>query len=581
MRPVGATVFPASRAGEGPFASMTFGYPRRPWYRRWLVPPLLWRLDRVLVTRFPLVWRTKAIFFLVGSTVVANAVLYLWGSRTPVALASIPDVASVQAWLRVVSFWVLALWAYVQLRRPIHEMERRRYARLTALHFFCFLTAFANPVAYALPVVGRIAALVPDDAHEESYAFLKQNVFVPCLQQDWLYDNHETVERALAVYGYPSVELPPGGRGLGYGCADVLARTGVSAYDNVPGIQGRVGSVQEAKVFVRNGAWSYANREAGLRYYAPLALLLSVLLTLGVCGRQRATRSLGHYRGRFLTLPRISLPLPRWVRRIESHLLTTNPLVWSSRAPSVLFYAGVICGGAVALALLPVVGGFVPRDPAALVSLGGMILAGLWGVSQFGVALPGADPKRNYVALLCAMGLWGMLCILLGLTAGLVSHKWGESLGTLGALLPLALTVVTGRFGLRFGLKTFWIAVGIGYLGGTTLLYLAFIGLVLLSAAGRMAIVGVALAVPLVGWALRRRRGRPVSFVKAVTAIVWVTLAPAMATVASIAIVSGAGIRSGGVGTLAGVLVGSGLLLLLVLPPLRTLLRYRYGPAAS
>ncbi len=401
-------------------------WPHRPWYRRLLTPPALWRLDRFLVTQYPLVWRTRILFFVFGSAVVANGALLWAGSVYPVAadgLPSLGDVANIMTVLYGIGAVVLLLWGYLQYRSPLHELSLRRYGLLTALYAACIFSVLVNPVFFVVPLVNRMADVVTDGQFRADFAFHEANGFWVCSPNltEPFAERREEIVTALARYGVES-EFGYSSESLGrdgYFCGDderVPMPSLMTSGDNpqpIWSLRETLESIREARAFANDGAGAYAHHVHHLPRYVFLSLALGALLTLLVSQENVWRRTFDPYGNRF-SLPRLVPPLPRFMQRLDDHLVANRPLLWSTRAHTFAYFTATF-GIVLIVALLGLVGAFV-EDPSELVqammdnvgqvaglvlllAVGG-ILSGAWAVYQRRIDLRFRSVSDNQRALL-------------------------------------------------------------------------------------------------------------------------------------------------------------------------------------
>ena len=174
----------------------------------------------------------------------------------------------------------------------------------------------------------------------------------------------------------------------------------------ISGLRETLESIWEARAFKKERTGTYAHHVHHIPRYAFLSLLLGALLTILVCQENVWRRTFDPYGNRF--------SLPRFMQRLDDHLVTNRPLLWSTRAHTFAYFAATF-GIVLIVALLGLVGAFV-EDPSELVdammdevgdiaglflllAVGG-ILSGAWAVYQRRIDLRFRKVSDNQRALL-------------------------------------------------------------------------------------------------------------------------------------------------------------------------------------
>lgn len=320
---------------------------------RLFISALMRRLDRYLLIHHPLLWRTKVHYFAWFSLLIGNGALFVLGKLVPLEPANVPTAEQIDtgvAALRVLSAIALLYWCYVQYRLALEELRLRHYLLIGAMYALCFLSVLANPLSLVVPLVQRIATLVPDAAFEREYAVHERYGFWCChpeITPEIVEQNHIAIIEGLRKYGlerwdtlfdasydspsYGGPYCPSGQEGT---CLSFRTVTGEIA----PLLfRDRLQSIHAAKRF-DDATGLYFERY--VRPWPSLVLvsgMLGAALVLAVYPASARRRRYG--RGRDRPLPQLRLPQPTHLQRLDLYLRTHHPLVWSVRIHSFLFNA--------------------------------------------------------------------------------------------------------------------------------------------------------------------------------------------------------------------------------------------------
>ncbi|RDH86828.1 MAG: hypothetical protein DIZ78_08030 [endosymbiont of Escarpia spicata] len=309
---------------------------------RWVIPSFLRSLDRRLLLHRPLIWRTRVHYFVWFSLILANPVLYVLGWLYPVSRTSVPTIVefgSLMGWFQIMGWLVLALWVFQQFRSPLGEFGWRKTLLTAVLYMAYFFMVQLNPLSFALPVVQRIADVTSDGEFAQEYAFHERYGFWCChseLDREVVQSNEQEIRSALRRYGIDEAfRFSYGVEACGYdrGC---LLQVG-DYNDEVPPLSlGDVlKSIYAAKAF-RGGSGDYFERTlASIPFYILLSFFVAGMLTLSVLPLSIRNRRLGMSERRF-GLPRLRLPYPRLIGRVDRYLRIHKPLVWSAGLHSFL-----------------------------------------------------------------------------------------------------------------------------------------------------------------------------------------------------------------------------------------------------
>lgn len=389
-------------------------------FHRLLIPAPLRRLDRYLLINHPLLWRTKVHYFAWFSLLIGNGALFVLGKLVPLESANVPTAEQIDtavATLRILSGMVLLYWCYVQYRLALEELRLRHYLLIGAMYALCFLSVLANPLSLVVPLVQRIATLVPDAAFEQEYAVHERYGFWCChpeITPEIVERNDSAIIAGLRKYGFE------GGRDLFEASSYCKSREDRTclAFRTVSGeiapllFRERLQSIHAAKRF-DDATGLYFERY--VRPWPSLVLVSSMLgaaLVLAVYPASARRRRYGRERDRPL-LPQLRLPQPSRLQRLDLYLRTHRPLVWSVRIHSFLFNAlayGSLAILAFVLAWWSFFGefGLVKLldhidNPVyifgSLLSLGG-VLPAVWAVQQNRIPFEFSARADNQLAML-------------------------------------------------------------------------------------------------------------------------------------------------------------------------------------
>ena len=173
-----------------------------------LAPAPLLQLDRYLLLHYPIIWRTKVHFFIWFSLILGYGLLFGLGEWLPLQATNLPTLQQVDngvAVLRLLGVMVLAWWGYMQFRSPMMESHARHLLLTGLIYFLCFFSVMINPLVLVVPVVHRIAQLVPDAAFQQEYALHEQNHFWRCDQgvtKENAENNRQAIVDTLGKYGF-------------------------------------------------------------------------------------------------------------------------------------------------------------------------------------------------------------------------------------------------------------------------------------------------------------------------------------------------------------------------------------------
>jgi hypothetical protein len=426
-------------------------------------------VDLWLRVHWPLVWRSRVLFFLVGSALLANALLIAAGMAYPVGAERLPhigDVTNMGSVLYGTAWVVIGSWAYDQVRWRLHELRPRGYAALTVVYAACILSVLLNPSAFAVPLVTRMADAVPDEAFREELAFHAAHNFWVCdtgLSEATMEANRERITASLRRYGLASrISFDASsltGRGDSWCEAgpmpSVLSQRSDGRWSPVR-LADAMESLQAAKAFRVGRGGPYAHYVEHLPRYAILSVFLGMLLTVLVTQRTTWRRLLDPYGNRW-SLPRVRFPVPAAVHRIDDWLLVRRPLAWATRVHVFTFMA--LAYGALVVGAIVGVLGLLVEEPLELIDtaaesfgdvaglmlfmgIGGLLAAG-WAAYQWRVRLPVARLWPNQAAMALFL-LATSVMPLIALAVVLWRLGGGENAWILGILLLWGSWFVTG-----------------------------------------------------------------------------------------------------------------------------------------
>jgi hypothetical protein len=404
---------------------------------RVLIPGPLWALDRHLLTHHPVLWRSSVIH-IAWLSIAASALLFAAGRLLPFELTSVPttsDVATIVAVLQVLGGIALAYWAYGQYRLALEELPARHYVMMGAIYAGCVFCVMTTPLAFVVPVVHRIAALVPDREFEAEYALHEPYGFWCCdpdITEEALRLHAADLNRVLTRYGF---QPAPRFHSWDYDIADerqcdtnspcLGLKTARGTY--APRLLGdRLLSIQAAKQFDRREGVYFVRHGRPLRRHGLLAVALGTVMLGAVMPRSMLRRRFGREGGPRL-VPAFHLPRPRALDDLDRSLRVNNPLLWSARIHTFLFNA-VVYGGLAILSVLlvwwwlfepvslgKILESFSGNDVyyAGALMLPSVALAMAWGVRQSQTPLAavtlGDTMKALLLYFLSALTLPGLL----------------------------------------------------------------------------------------------------------------------------------------------------------------------------
>ncbi|RDH90161.1 MAG: hypothetical protein DIZ77_14160 [endosymbiont of Seepiophila jonesi] len=304
---------------------------------RLVIPTFLRSLDRRLLLHRPLIWRTRVHYFVWFSLILANPVLYVLGWLYPVSRTSVPTIAefgSLMGWL------VLALWVFQQFRSPLGEFGWRKTLLTAVLYMACFFMLQLNPLSFALPVVQRIADVTPDGEFAQEYAFHERYGFWCChpeLDREVVQSSEKEIRSALRRYGIDEAfRFSFRDKVCGYdrGCLMQVGDFDDEALPPLP-LGDVLKSVYAAKAFSAGSGDYFERTIAPIPLYILLSIIAAGVLTLSILPLSIRNRRLGMSERRF-GLPRLRLPHPRLIGRVDRYLRIRKPLVWSAGLHSFL-----------------------------------------------------------------------------------------------------------------------------------------------------------------------------------------------------------------------------------------------------
>jgi hypothetical protein len=291
------------------------------------MPRILRRWDRWLLTNAPLIWRSRLLYFVVFSALIANALLFGLGALLPVSRGNVPTLSTMA--MRVASIYAigglaLVYWAYVQYRIPLHERRARTYSALGLIYTACIFIVLINPLAFLVPAVRRIAEVVPDAEFAEELAFHEAHHFWQCGETEASIDANRPRLLAALIAWNVGHEIGPYDIGTLDCGVDVAASRGV-----IDNLTARLDAVKAAKEF--RAGWN-----GPLAIYLRRIPLLALVSALAGSALLIALVPAAAWRRRLLPesvpLPlRVRMPRPGWLHRLDRVLLSKHPLLWSLR----------------------------------------------------------------------------------------------------------------------------------------------------------------------------------------------------------------------------------------------------------
>jgi hypothetical protein len=538
------------------------------------------RLDRFILIHAPLVWRTRLLYFLFFSAVVANAALYLLGWFQPVARAGVPNVEAVRVvggLVYTAGVGVLAYWVYVQFRIPLPESGARRYVALTLLHAVCAFTILINGFAYQSAIVPRIAAVVPDDAFAQEYAYHATHRFWLCgVDREAAPVHRSRIDASLQAWGLPNLQAADVEPGW-YPCDGFDPATMVRPPLSM--LRDRMASVHAAKALRRGEGSAYTSFASVAPGFALLSLLFGAALLPAFvpasAWKRRFVRTDGASQRFRLQLP----PHPSWLRRLDRSLVASHPLVWSLQLHTFGF-ALLVYAALPLIALVVFVSGFLRPDLADVLRIGAIVWAPpagflLWVLVERRIELHEPRLRGNRTAL-AAYYLFVMAVAALAALVALTNE-------TSQALLLLFVMMLSGNYAAA------WVYVA-------KYLFTGVAGLILLGSLGTLGAAGFLSATPVGVWV-------PISLWIVATGLVTLHELRHAGPTRSIAVVAGAQILLMPAAALVGwfvmfdvldpktsrelpiMLAAIPLFLLiqvfLAKPAMHTLIRYRYWPHSA
>jgi len=225
-----------------------------------------------------------------------------------------------------------------------------------------------NPIVLVVPVVHRIAQLVPDQEFQQEYALHEQNHFWCCdkgVTKENAENNRQAIVDTLVKYGFTaSFEFYPRNDDMLGGpycrlnsddyaskrlpCLGFRSTTG-AAYATLL-FRDRLSSLHEAKLMSSSQGAYYKNYIETGPTWAMMSAALAGALLLAVYPASVRHRRFDRQSSRPL-LPKFRLPQPLALHRLDKFLRIHYPMFWSTRIHAFLFNA-IVYGGVVILAIL-------------------------------------------------------------------------------------------------------------------------------------------------------------------------------------------------------------------------------------
>ena len=352
---------------DKPFTGVNNRKPRGLAYRC-LVPAPLWQLDRYLLLHYPIIWRTKVHFFIWFSLILGYGLLFGLGEWLPLQTTNLPTLQQVDigvAVLRLLGVMVLAWWGYTQFRSPMMESHARQLLLTGLIYFLCFFSVMINPLALVVPVVHRIAQLMPDAEFQQEYALHEKNHFWCCdkgVTKENAEINRQAIVDTLVKYGftasfefYPQNAVMPDGPYCRLNSDDYAGRyrpcLGFRSTNGVYApllFRDRLFSLHEAKLMGSSQGAYYKNYIETVPTWVMISAAWAGALLLAVYPASARHRRFDRQSSR-PWLPKFRLPQPSALHRLDKFLRIHHPMVWSTRLHSFLLNA-IVYGGLVILA---------------------------------------------------------------------------------------------------------------------------------------------------------------------------------------------------------------------------------------
>jgi hypothetical protein len=331
---------------------------------------------------------------------------------------------------------VLVYWAYVQLRIPLPESSFSRYAKVALLHAACVLTILVNPFAYRAAVTARIAELVPDAAFAAEYRYHADRNFWLCgVDPEEGAAQRPRIDATLQSWGLAPLALD---FELGWYSCDGLAPATIIR-PPLSTLRDRMESVRAAKA-LRDRDPGYPSFLSLLPGFVLLSVLVGAALVPALIPASVWKRRLVPERA---ALPKLlDLPIPRWARRLDRHLVEERPLLWSLRLHT--FAYRLLVYGLPALAVGLIV--YEALDAGPGIADGAILVAWLaypaallaWWVGQWRLELREPRLRGNRTALFAYYLFAAVLAAPLGAVAALA--------GSTGALVFVLSALLGGGF---------------------------------------------------------------------------------------------------------------------------------------
>lgn len=334
--------------------------------RKFLLP-FLHRLDEWLLVHFPLVWRTRVLYFVVYSLILGNLFLFLLGTLVPMNTMNVwteSQVSIIVLGFRIFLLIPGLLWLYDQYRFPQGLCQWKSYWLTGLIYVFCLFCLFLNSNILAISFVKKIGRVAPDSTFFEEYKIHESYNFWICTDK-YEKDSNKiiiTVSPFTAIwkkYGFRYIGEAPVGK-----YPESMYKEPIIECENAEAIiyplyysslidinpwvlREKIQSIRNAKVF-KQGEGNYYKSYVGsipkwLIGFIFFSLFLLVLFQPKFLWEDQFYR----FRSRF-SFRDFRLWQPKVLQKLDNYLIKNHPILWSAHIHTygffLFFYLGLFFG---------------------------------------------------------------------------------------------------------------------------------------------------------------------------------------------------------------------------------------------
>ncbi len=176
-----------------------------------LVPGFLKKADHYLLTRYPVLWKSKIHYVAFYSLILGNLGAYGLASAYPMSITNIPGTATVYTLFTIACILCgfAGLWyAFEQRKFPLQAVSPIRKVLFIPLIILCLSSFVINAGLFQSTLVSKIATMVDDQEYQQDEPILEQiRTYTFEVDNYTQYNlNNKYLREMSAKYGYPQIQ---------------------------------------------------------------------------------------------------------------------------------------------------------------------------------------------------------------------------------------------------------------------------------------------------------------------------------------------------------------------------------------